>query len=101
MVKENGTATAPVRKIIGQSYFNLGRYDKALPYLEQSVSSPSASPTDLYQAGYAYYKTGDYSRAEEMLKRAAQGQPAVSQGAYYVLGDIYLMRAQTGSSRSI
>lgn len=82
--------TAPVRKIIGQSYFNLGRYDKALPYLEQSVSSPSASPTDLYQAGYAYYKTGDYSRAEEMLKRAAQGQPAVSQGAYYVLGDIYL-----------
>lgn len=60
--------TAPVRKIIGQSYFNLGRYDKALPYLEQSVSSPSASPTDLYQAGYAYYKNAITPAPKKCLK---------------------------------
>ena len=50
-----------INKIIGESYFNLKAYDKALPYLEAYKGKDGKyTNTDLYYLGYAYYKQGDY-----------------------------------------
>lgn len=78
-------------KIIGESYFNLGKYEKAIPYLEgYSASQNKWNNTDYYQLGYAYYKTGNYEKAIPQFNKIIEEKNAVTQNAYYHLGESYL-----------
>ena len=78
-------------KIIGESYFNLEQYDKAIPYLKAYRGVKGRwNNVDYYQLGYAYYKTGDYEKAIENFNRIISGDDAVAQNAYYHLADSYL-----------
>ncbi|MHC5201729.1 tetratricopeptide repeat protein [Myroides sp. LJL119] len=78
-------------KIVGESYFNLEQYDKALGYLQQYQGKDGKwSNTDYYQLGYAYYKKGEYQNAIEQFNKIIQGNNSVAQNAYYHLGESYL-----------
>src|SRR5699024_10569809 len=82
-------------KIIGESYFNLGQYDEAIPYLKQYAGERGRwSNTDYYQLGYAYYKQGKYKDAVNEFNKIVDGKDAIAQNAFYHLAESYLQLGQ-------
>ncbi|CDF80226.1 TPR domain protein [Formosa agariphila KMM 3901] len=80
-----------LNKIIGESYFNLGNYDEAIPYLSLYDGKRGKwSNTDYYLLGYAYYKQSDYDRAISEFNKIISGNNGVAQNAYYHLGESYI-----------
>ncbi len=62
---------APIRRdlrfIIGKSYYQLGQFDKALPYMQEVENNASLLPTEIYQVAYAYYANKDSTHAQQEL----------------------------------
>jgi TolA-binding protein len=80
-----------LNKIIGESYFQLGNYDKALPYLQEYKGRKGKwSNIDFYQLGYIYYKRGEYTAAIAEFNKIIEGDGNVVQNAYYHLGECYI-----------
>ncbi len=84
-----------LNKIIGESYFNLGEYDKAIPYLKEYKGRKGKwNNTDYYLLGYAYYKQGAYENAISEFNKIVDGRNATAQNAYYHLAESYLKTDQ-------
>src|SRR5690606_29409284 len=91
MPKATAEEKSELSKIIGESYFNLKQYDKALPYLlAYEGKNGKLSNVDFYQLGYSYYQQKDYSKAVSEFNKIIGGKDAVAQNAYYHLGESYL-----------
>ncbi len=91
MAKSNAMEKSELNKIIGESYFNLKQYDKAIPYLNDYKGRKGKwSNTDYYQLGYAYYQQKDYENAITQFNKIISGADFVAQNAYYHLGESYL-----------
>ncbi len=87
---------------IGDAYYNKGMYSDALPYLERFAAASRISTRESeYQLAYCYYKTGKTDQAIEGFLDISSRNDALSQNAWFVLGDCYLkqgnkQRAQFG-----
>lgn len=91
MPKSNATEKSELNKIIGESYFNLKQYDKALPYLKEYKGKKGKwNNTDFYQLGYTYYKQNDFENAISQFNKIIDGKDYVAQNGYYHLGESYL-----------
>nr|WP_315177222.1 tetratricopeptide repeat protein [uncultured Flavobacterium sp.] len=91
MAKSTPLEKSELSKIIGESYFNLKQYDKAIPYLvDYKGKKGKWNNTDFYQLGYAYYKQKDYENAISQFNKIIGGKDFVAQNAYYHLGESYL-----------
>ncbi|WP_264536782.1 tetratricopeptide repeat protein [Flavobacterium sp. N1736] len=91
MSKSNELEKSELNKIIGESYFNLKQYGKAIPYLEQYAGKKGKwNNTDFYQLGYAYYEQKEYEKAISQFNKIIEGKDFVAQNAYYHLGLAYL-----------
>jgi len=91
MAKSNALEKSELNKIIGESYFNLKQYGKAIPYLEQYAGRKGKwNNTDFYQLGYAYYEQKEYEKAISQFNKIIEGKDFVAQNAYYHLGLAYL-----------
>ncbi|WP_159799738.1 tetratricopeptide repeat protein [Flavobacterium sp. MK4S-17] len=91
LAKSDAHEKSELNKIIGESYFNLKQYDKALPYLKNYKGKKGKwNNTDFYQLGYTYYKQGDYENAIAEFNKIVGGNDFVAQNAYYHLGESYL-----------
>ena len=78
-------------KIIGDSYFHLREYEKAIPYLETYYETPGPKTReDNYILGYCYYITGQHAEAVPLLENASKGKDEMAQNAYYHLADAYI-----------
>jgi tetratricopeptide (TPR) repeat protein len=89
--KSNAEEKSELSKIIGESYFNLNQYDKALPYLQAYKGKKGKwNNTDFYQLGYTYYKQNDFENAIAQFNKIIDGKDHVAQNAYYHLGECYL-----------
>lgn len=91
MPKSTAAEKSELNKIIGESYFNLKQYDKALPYLKEYKGKKGKwNNTDFYQLGYTYYKQNDFENAISQFNKIIDGNDFVAQNAYYHLGESYL-----------
>ena len=91
MPKSKGEEKSELSKIIGESYFNLKKYDKALPYLlDYRGKKGKWNNTDFYQLGYTYYQQKDYENAISQFNKIIGGNDVVAQNAYYHLAESYL-----------
>lgn len=91
MAKSSAIEKSELNKIIGESYFNLNQYDKALPYLKEYKGKKGKwSNTDYYQLGYTYYQQKDYENAISQFNKIVGGKDFVAQNGYYHLGESYL-----------
>ena len=89
--KSNALEKSELNKIIGESYFNLKQYDKAIPYLALYKGKKGKwNNTDFYLLGYAYYQQKDYENAISQFNNIIAGKDFVAQNAYYHLGESYL-----------
>src|SRR5690606_39159124 len=89
--RSNRGEISELNKIIGESYFNLGRYGEAIPYLEQYKGKRGKfSNTDFYLLGYSEYKMGDYQEAIQQFNKIIGGNDGVAQNAYCHLAECYL-----------
>lgn len=87
----NPKEKSELSKIIGESYFNLGQYAEAIPYLKEYKGKKGKwNNTDYYQLGYAYYKQGDYESAINEFNKIIDGNNSVAQNAYYHLAESYI-----------
>ncbi|MGY5355486.1 tetratricopeptide repeat protein [Wenyingzhuangia sp. IMCC45467] len=78
-------------KIIGESYFYLHNYKKAVLYLSNYKGRHKKfTEADYYFLGYAYYQLKDYNAAIDKFNKITDEKSAVSQNAHYHLGDCYL-----------
>ena len=78
-------------KIIGDSYFHLGEYKNAIPYLEIFFeNSGTKTREENYILGFCYYRMEKYAEAAELLKKAATGEDEMTQNAYYHLADCFI-----------
>ena len=90
MPKSNASEKSELNKIIGESYFNLQQYDKALPYLKEYKGKKGKwSNTDFYQLGYTYYMQKNYENAISQFNKIIDGKDSVAQNGYYHLGECY------------
>ncbi len=95
MEKSNETEKSELSKIIGESYFNLKQFDKAIPFLAQYKGKKGKfNNTDFYLLGYSYYKTADFVNAISQFNKIIAGNDFVAQNAYYHLGESYLKSNQ-------
>ncbi|MGB1042780.1 MAG: tetratricopeptide repeat protein [Tenacibaculum sp.] len=80
-----------ISKIVGESYFNLKKYEQAIPYLKAYKGKRGKwTNTDYYYLGYAYYQQKDYELAISNFNKIIGGNNKVAQNAYYHLGECYL-----------
>lgn len=88
--KSNAQEKSELNKIIGESLFNLKKYDESIAYLTQYKGKKGKwNNTDFYQLGYAYYQKKDYENAIAQFNKIIDGNDAVAQNAYYHLGESY------------
>jgi len=101
LVDEMGAKSASqIHLLIGRSYFELERYQEALPHLEfYAQGSKKMSAADFYQLGYAQYKSGAFKEAAANLKQLASEDTALGQQALYYLGNAHLQLDQREEAR--
>lgn len=90
-----------VAGIVGQSYFNLASYEKALPFLEKfNNSSPvGKNKQDIYRLGYAYFETRQYDKAIDQFTQITDDKDSTSQFANYHLAQAYIATDKKHSAR--
>jgi TolA-binding protein len=91
MAKSTLAEQSELNKIIGESYFNLKEYAKAVTYLEgYKGKNGKWTNTDYYQLGFAYYQQKDFQNAISQFNKIIEGKDFVAQNGYYHLGQSYL-----------
>ncbi|MEO7263740.1 MAG: tetratricopeptide repeat protein [Ferruginibacter sp.] len=90
-----------LKLLIGQIYFEKQNYAKALPLLEDYVTStPKVSKEVLYELSYSYYKVNRYEKAIEGFKQLSNERDSMGQNSMYLLGDLYLRTNQKDNARN-
>ncbi|AOW21735.1 tetratricopeptide repeat protein [Urechidicola croceus] len=85
------TEHSEISKIVGESYFNLKKYEEAIPHLTNYKGTRGKwNNTDYYMLGYAYYKQNDFENAISHFNKIIGGNNSVAQNAYYHLAECYL-----------
>lgn len=87
-----------VARLVGESYYQLGDYERALPYMqlyfERSAQRPDKDGD--YILGYIYYKRQVYDTATHYFLRVlgVDKTSELAQSAYYHLGYCYVQRGE-------
>lgn len=88
-------------KIIGDSYFHLHQFDKAVPYLERYFESGDRKGREEnYMLGYCYYLNNEEAKAIPKLENASKGKDKLAQNAYYHLADCYVVTNDKNKARA-
>lgn len=82
---------AEVHKIIGESYFMENDFNSAYPHLKDYLAvQQNPSENDLYEMGFVAAKLKKYDEAVSYYNQLLNSNSALSQNAYYQLGNAYL-----------
>lgn len=84
--------TDEMNHLLGECYFQLSDYGKALPLLESRVAKgEKVRKEDIYELAYSQYKTGKYDAAVENFLQLNLMDDTLGQNATYALADCYLI----------
>ncbi len=89
-----------IARLVGDSYYRLKEYEKALPYFEKYLEkAQNITREDYYLVGYAYYKALKYELAAKNLEKVSTEEDSLSQNANYHLADCYLKANDKNKAR--
>ncbi|MCK6609975.1 MAG: tetratricopeptide repeat protein [Bacteroidia bacterium] len=96
----NKELAVDVAGMLGQSYFHLKNYNKAIPYLESFMKEAPVLPknSDYYQLAYSYYKSERYQDAIQNLLKIESPNDTIKQSYLFILADCYLRTNQKASA---
>ncbi|HRH61292.1 MAG TPA: tetratricopeptide repeat protein, partial [Chitinophagaceae bacterium] len=60
-------------------YYNMGKYDKALPYMQKALQTGTKNPTTLCRAGLIFSKAGDKAVAKNSIQQALKNNPNIEE----------------------
>jgi tetratricopeptide (TPR) repeat protein len=89
-----------MHQLIGDAYFQLRRFDEAAFHLAEFHKRGKPSKEDIYQLGYAYYKSNNCRKAIEQFGRISKSKDRLSQVAYYHAAECYLKLEEANSARA-
>lgn len=90
-----------IQQLIGQSYFETGNYQRALPYLQYYAErSGKLREEEWFQLGFAQYQTGDYKSAAKSFSELATVDSKLGQSANYYMAICYLQLSDRRSARA-
>ena len=87
-----GDSSIFVRKYLGYSFFNLEKFDKALPWLTSVYQADSSAPEHAYYLGLTWENLKDYRKANKYLKTALrlyEPPPELLASIYREIGNNY------------
>ncbi len=88
-----------LKRIAGESLYNLGRVEDALPYLREYISTAeNPRPSAFYILGVDDYESGNYAGAIALLQHAVADNDITAQGAYLYLGKSYVKTGDINSA---
>ncbi|HNJ01331.1 MAG TPA: tetratricopeptide repeat protein [Chitinophagales bacterium] len=100
-LKEKVSYQNEMMHLLGNAYYELKNYDKALFYLEQyTQKSAKVTPEDYYILGYVQAQNGKCDKAIDNLKELSPLQTALSQNAMYLLGQCYEKSGNKSEART-
>ena len=81
-----------IYRLIANSYYELGQYDKALEYFDlyEKTVHHAVEADEQYRIGYAKFVDKQYKSAIGNFQKAIDGNSGVAQNAWYHLGFCYL-----------
>lgn len=78
---------AEMNRIVGESLYNLGESDEALPYLQKYVDNiENPLPSTLYILGVGEYRAGNYAKTVDLLGKVVNNDNEMGQSAYFFIG---------------
>lgn len=88
----SGEFTAEANRIAGESYYNMGHIEQAIPYLwAYAANSENPLPSTLYILGVSEYDSSNYTNAAALFKKAtAATDEKTAQAAWLYLGQTYV-----------
>lgn len=86
--------------LVGNSYYRLGKFDEAVPYLEEYNLKSKTTREDDYELGFAYYKSKQYEKAIKIFDKVVRQKDGLGQVAFYHIGESYLKLNNLVSARS-
>lgn len=90
-----------LNKIVGDAYYETGRYINAIKYLEGYKGlSGKKTPEDYFRLAYCYYQIKDYSNAIAAFEKATFQKDELAQNAFYHLADCYLKTDDKNKARA-
>lgn len=89
-----------IQHIIGNAYYQMNKYELALPFLERYHQNARGTRDDYYELGFAYYKTKQYEKAIKNFDRVTRSKDSLCQIAMYQIGDAYLQLNKLLPARS-
>ncbi len=84
------TNQTDINLLIGDSYYRLGKYQEAVPYLEKYDQKATTTRANDYELGNAYFKSRMFEKAIKLLDRTTRIKDTMAQFAYYQIGQSYL-----------
>ncbi|MBI3134615.1 MAG: tetratricopeptide repeat protein [Bacteroidetes bacterium] len=79
-----------IEHLVGDAFYQMGKYDEAVPFLENYNRKSATTRDDDYQLGYAYFMSKDYVNAIKMFDKVAKTKDELGQVSLYHIGECYL-----------
>lgn len=89
-----------IQHIIGDAYYQLGKYAEAISYLEKFHSKSKGTRDDFYELGFAYYKSNQFEKAIKNFDKVTRVDDSLGHIAMYQIGDCYLKADKLLPARS-
>ena len=90
-----------IRLLLGQSYFKLNNFEKALPHLEYyEANTDKLTVEEFYQVGFTHYQMGNCSGAVKSFKELTLLDSKLGQVVNYYLADCYYKLGDVVSARA-
>lgn len=86
--------------LVGDAFYKIGKYDEAVPFLEEYNRKSATTRDEDYQLGYAYFKSEDYDKAINMFDKVAKTRDELGQISFYHIGECYLKKKEYFYARS-
>lgn len=79
-----------MNQLIGDAYYRTNQYDEAAVYLEKYNKKNETTREEDYQLGFAYFKSGNYTKAIKEFDKVTKEQDSLTQITYYNIAECYL-----------
>lgn len=101
ILDKNTRSKESIRLLLGQTYFQRGDYDRALPHLvAYEEQAGELTVEEFYQLAFAQYKMGQYENAIENFLEISREDTKLGQLVNYYLADAYEKTGDLTSARA-